>query len=76
MENLTFVLTGTLEKYSRNEAKEIIEYLGGRVAGSVSKKTDYVVLGKDPGSKYDRAVKLGINIIDEKEFEKLTSEGI
>lgn len=76
LENLTFVLTGTLEKYSRNEAKEIIEYLGGRVAGSVSKKTDYVVLGKDPGSKYDRAVKLGINIIDEKEFEKLISEGI
>ena len=71
LENLTFVLTGTLEKYSRNEAKEIIESLGGRVTSSVSKKTDYVVVGKDPGSKYDKAVKLGINIIDEKEFERL-----
>jgi len=71
LENLTFVLTGTLEKYSRNEAKEIIENLGGRVASSVSKKTDYVVVGKDPGSKYDKAVKLGVKIIDEKEFDKL-----
>jgi len=71
LENLTFVLTGTLEKYSRNEAKEIIENLGGRVAGSVSKKTDYVVVGKDPGSKYDKAVELGVKIIDENEFDKL-----
>jgi len=75
LENLTFVLTGTLEKYSRSQATEIIESLGGRVTGSVSKKTDYVVLGKDPGSKYDKAVKLGIKIIDEKEFERLISEG-
>ena len=71
LENLTFVLTGTLEKYSRNEAKEIIENLGGRVAGSVSKKTDYVMVGKDPGSKYDKAVELGVKIIDENEFDKL-----
>jgi len=76
LENLTFVLTGTLEKYSRNQAKEIIESLGGRVTGSVSKKTDYVVLGKDPGSKYDKAVKLGVKIIDEKEFEELISKGL
>lgn len=71
LENLTFVLTGTLEKYSRNEAKEIIESLGGRVTSSVSKKTDYVVVGKDPGSKYDKAVELGVKIIDENEFDKL-----
>lgn len=71
LENLTFVLTGTLEKYSRSQAKEIIENLGGRVSSSVSKKTDYVVLGRDPGSKYDRAVQLGVKIIDEKEFERL-----
>lgn len=74
LENLTFVLTGTLEKYSRKEAKEIIENLGGRVTGSVSKKTDYVVVGKDPGSKYDKAVELGVKIIDENEFDKLIAE--
>jgi len=73
--NLTFVLTGTLEKYSRTEAKEIIENLGGRVTSSVSKKTDYVVVGKDPGSKYDKAIELGLKIIDEKEFESIISEG-
>lgn len=61
----TFVLTGTLPNLSREDAKEKIEALGGKVSGSVSKKTDYVVAGADPGSKHDKAVELGICIIDE-----------
>lgn len=61
----TFVLTGALPTVSREQAKEIIEQLGGKVSGSVSQKTDYVVVGTDPGSKYDKAVSLGITILDE-----------
>lgn len=64
----TFVLTGELESFTRDEAKDKIRNLGGNVAGSVSKQTDYVVAGKEPGSKYDKAQKLGIKIINEKEF--------
>ena len=64
----TFVLTGTLETLGRDEAKEKIRELGGDVSGSVSKNTDYVVAGSEPGSKYDEAQKLGVKIIDEKEF--------
>jgi DNA ligase (NAD+) len=71
LEGLTFVLTGALEKYTRQQATELIEKLGGKVAGSVSKKTDYVVVGKDPGSKYEKALKLGIKILNEAEFEEL-----
>ncbi|HEA46914.1 MAG TPA: NAD-dependent DNA ligase LigA [bacterium] len=67
----TFVLTGILEEFSREEASEIIKGLGGRVSISVSKKTDYIVAGKEPGSKYTRAKELGIKIIKEKEFKKL-----
>ena len=67
----TFVLTGTLAKYTRDEAKKLIEDAGGRVSGSVSKKTDYVVAGSDAGSKLDKAKDLGVAVIDEKEMEKL-----
>ena len=64
----TFVLTGTLSSITRNEAKSKIEELGGNVSGSVSKKTDFVIVGENPGSKYDDALKLGINIWNEQEF--------
>jgi DNA ligase (NAD+) len=67
----TFVLTGTLGKYSRDEAKKMIEDAGGKVTGSVSKKTDYVVAGADAGSKLDKAKELGVAVIDEKEMENL-----
>ena len=67
----TFVLTGTLVKYSRDQAKKMIEDAGGRVSGSVSKKTDYVVAGSDAGSKLDKAKELGVSVIEEKEMEKL-----
>jgi len=67
----TFVLTGTLAKYTRDQAKKMIEDAGGRVSGSVSKKTDYVVAGNDAGSKLDKAKELGVSVIEEKEMEKL-----
>ena len=70
-----FVLTGTLKDFTRTQAKEIISELGGRVTGSVSKKTDYVVAGEDPGSKYQKAQELGVPIINGEEFKKIiTSE--
>jgi DNA ligase (NAD+) len=67
----TFVLTGTLAHLTRDEAKKMIEDAGGKVTGSVSKKTDYVVAGTDAGSKLDKAKDLGVQVIDEKEMEKL-----
>jgi len=67
----TFVLTGTLAKYTRDEAKKMIEDAGGKVTGSVSKKTDYVVAGADAGSKLDKAKELGVAVIDESQMEKL-----
>ena len=70
--NKTFVLTGELSTLTRKDAENIILSLGGKTTSSVSKKTDYVVVGENPGSKYDKAVKLGIKIINESEFKKLT----
>ncbi|MBU4302588.1 MAG: NAD-dependent DNA ligase LigA [Actinobacteria bacterium] len=71
LEGKTFVLTGTLPGYTREEASEIIEALGGRVTGSVSKKTDYVLVGDDPGSKLEKARGLGVSIVDENEFKRM-----
>ncbi|MEJ2724992.1 MAG: NAD-dependent DNA ligase LigA [Deltaproteobacteria bacterium] len=69
----TFVLTGGLDAFTRDEARQIIESLGGRVTSSVSKKTDYVIVGKDAGSKYDNALKLGVKTLNEEEFKNLIS---
>ena len=62
---MTFVITGTLPTYSRDEMKELIQNAGGKVTGSVSKKTSYLVLGENPGSKFDKAQQLGVPILDE-----------
>jgi DNA ligase (NAD+) len=67
----TFVLTGTLAHFTRDEAKKMIEDAGGKVTGSVSKKTDYVVAGTDAGSKLDKAKELGVTVIDEKEMKSV-----
>lgn len=67
----TFVLTGGLESFTRDEAAKMIKNLGGRVTASVTKKTDYVVAGVDPGSKYDRAKELGVMILDEAGFKNI-----
>jgi DNA ligase (NAD+) len=67
----TFVLTGTLAHFTRDEAKKVIEDAGGRVSGSVSKTTDYVVAGDDAGSKLDKAKELGVKVIGEKEMQDL-----
>jgi len=69
----TFVLTGTLAHFTRDEAKKMIEDAGGKVTGSVSKKTDYVVAGADAGSKLDKAKELGVEVIGENEMEKLAN---
>jgi DNA ligase (NAD+) len=71
----TFVLTGALENFTRDEAKERIENKGGKVTASVSKKTDYVVAGTDPGSKLEKARKLGVTVLTEREFRELVDEG-
>ncbi len=65
------MITGTLSRYSREEAKAAIEERGGKVTSSVSKKTDYLVCGTDPGSKLENAQKLGVKILDEAAFESL-----
>lgn len=71
LQNLTFVLTGELKNFTRDEAKDMIRNKGGDISSSVSKKTNYVVAGENPGSKYDNARELKVKIINEQEFVKL-----
>ncbi len=70
-EGKTFVLTGTLEEYTRGEASNLIEKFGGKTSGTVSKKTDYVLAGLDAGSKLTKAQNLGITIITEQDFKEM-----
>lgn len=74
LEGKTFVLTGALTTMTRDEAKEKLEALGARASGSVSKNTDFVILGDSPGSKFKKAKELGVNIIDEQEFLRMLKE--
>ena len=69
----TVVITGALEGFSRGEAEALVRRLGGHPSGSVSKKTDFLVVGKEPGSKYDKAKELGVKILSESEFKKLAN---
>ena len=75
LEGLTIVVTGSLETLSRDEAKEAILARGGKASGSVSKKTSYVVVGEAPGSKHDKAVELGVPVLDEAGFRELLEKG-
>jgi DNA ligase (NAD+) len=69
----TFVLTGKLEQFTRDEAARLIEQRGGRVASSVSKKTDFVIAGSDAGSKLTKAESLGVKVLNEDEFKLMIS---
>ena len=69
----TFVLTGSLEEYTRGEASGIIEKFGGKTSGTVSKKTDYVLAGEEAGSKLTKAQSLGVTIITEQQFKEMIS---
>ena len=75
LEGLTIVVTGSLEAFSRDGAKEAILARGGKPAGSVSKNTDYVVVGANAGSKHDQALQLGLPILDEVQFVALLAQG-
>jgi DNA ligase (NAD+) len=75
LEGLSIVVTGSMEGFSRDEAKEAIMSRGGRAAGSVSKKTAFVVAGDAPGSKYDKALELGVPLLDESGFRVLLERG-
>ena len=75
LEGLTLVVTGTLEGFSRDQAKEAVLARGGKVSGSVSKKTAYVVVGENPGTKHDKALQLGVPVLDEAAFRRLLDEG-
>jgi DNA ligase (NAD+) len=71
----TFVITGTLPTLSRDEAKDLIEAAGGKVAGSVSKKTSFVVAGAEAGSKLDKAQELGVPVLDEAALQEMLHDG-
>jgi DNA ligase (NAD+) len=75
LEGMSIVITGSMENFSRDEAKEAIMARGGRAAGSVSKKTAFVVAGEAPGSKYDKAVEIGVPVLDEAGFRVLLEQG-
>ncbi|MEU6749761.1 NAD-dependent DNA ligase LigA [Spirillospora sp. NPDC046719] len=75
LEGVTVVITGSLEGFSRDSATEAVQRLGGKVSGSVSKKTGFVVVGDSPGSKYDKAVKLGVPVLEEEGFRVLLADG-
>jgi len=74
LEGKTFVVTGSLESFSRSEVEELIRKSGGNASSSVSKNTDYVIAGKDPGSKFEKAKELGVKTINEAEFKKLINQ--
>ena len=76
LEGRTFVLTGTLASMTRTQAQSALKELGARVSSSVSKKTSYVVAGEDPGSKYDKALELGVRVLDEAELVRTIDEGV
>jgi DNA ligase (NAD+) len=71
----TFVVTGTLRNYKRSEVEALIRRLGGKAAGSVSKKTDYLLAGEEAGSKLEKARRLGVKVLSEKEFGELLPPG-
>ncbi|WP_026403877.1 NAD-dependent DNA ligase LigA [Actinomadura rifamycini] len=75
LQGVTVVITGSLEAYSRDSATEAVQRLGGKVSGSVSKKTGFVVVGDSPGSKYDKAMKLGVPVLEEDGFRVLLADG-
>jgi len=75
LEGMSIVVTGSLDAFSRDQAKEAILARGGKSASSVSKKTDFVVVGDAPGSKYDKAVQLKVPVLDEDGFRVLLSDG-
>jgi DNA ligase (NAD+) len=73
---MLFVITGRLEMMSRAEVQDQIKERGGKVTSSVTKKTDYLVTGTEPGSKLDKAKRIGIHILDEDQFSELINKGI
>jgi len=74
LNGLTFVFTGALESFTRDEVRDLVESLGGKTALNVSKRVDYVVVGSDPGSKYDRANELGIPVLTESQFREMVEQ--
>jgi DNA ligase (NAD+) len=75
LDGMSLVITGSMEGFSRDEAKEAITARGGRAAGSVSKKTAFVIAGDSPGSKYDKALEIGVPVLDEAGFRVLLERG-